>query len=135
MPKDISVSLKVLGRIPPMLDEPNLEKDLLSSDTIANKAIHSDIYAQNLYAALCNNRFFYGDKEWTCSWRMAGGIVAELVDTNGDYMDYYCSGISSKNGYVSEGFVTDEIKLDLMKLGWTFKPYESKLSSRITKNS
>lgn len=104
----------------------NLEKDLLASDTIAQKCINSNIYAQNLYAALCNNRFFYGDKEWTCSWRYAGGLVAQLVDTNGDYMDYYCSGIGSGEivGFVAESVVTDEIKLDLMKIGWVIKPYE-----------
>ena len=102
--------------------KPNLELDLMKSDEIANKCIHSNIYSQNLYACLCNNRFFYGDEEWSCSWRMSGGIVADLVDKNGDYMDYYCSGVSNSNGYVSEGIVTEEISLDLMKLGWTIKP-------------
>ncbi len=126
MLKDILVFSRVLERIPPMLNEPDLEQDLLKSDTIANKAIHSNVYAQNLYAALCNNRFFYGDKQWTCSWRMAGGIVAQLVDTNENYMDYYCSGMSDKTGYIPESIVTEEISLDLMKLGWIIKSYESK---------
>lgn len=102
----------------------DLEKDLLQSDYIANKCISNSIYAQNLYAALCNNRFFYNGIQWTCSWRMAGGIVANIVDTNGDYMDYYCSGISTTNGYVTEGFVTDEVRADLLKLGWTIQSYE-----------
>lgn len=114
---------------------PNLELDLLKSDEIANKAIHSDVYAQNLYAALCNNRFFYNDKEWTCSWRHAGGIVADLVDTNGNYLDYYCSGMSNTKGYVPESIVTDEIRLDLMKIGWIVKPYEPKfIASTYTNN-
>lgn len=115
--------------------KPNLELDLMKSDEIANKCIHSDIYAQNLYAALCNNRFFYNEEEWTCSWRHAGGIVADLVDANGDYMDYYCSGVASKNGYLPEGTVSDEIKLDLIKLGWVVKPYEPKLKPGIYQNS
>jgi len=104
--------------------KPRLDLDLMKSDEIANKCIHSEVYAQNLYAALCNNRFFYGDQEWTCSWRSSGGIVADLVDQNGDYMDYYCSGMGSLGGYVLEGIVTEEVALDLMKIGWTFKPYE-----------
>ena len=112
----------------------NLELDLMKSDEIANKCIHSEIYSQNLYAALCNNRFFYGDEEWTCSWRFAGGIVADIRDKGEDYMDWYCSGIGSKEGYVSEGSVTDEIKLDLIKLGWIVKPYEPKLEPGIYKN-
>ena len=115
--------------------KPDLELDLLKSDEIVNKCIHSKIYSQNLYAALCNNRFFYGEEEWTCSWRFAGGIVADLRDMGEDYITFYCSGIASKeNGYVPEGVVTEEISLDLMKLGWTVKPYEPKLEPGIYKN-
>jgi len=105
--------------------KPNLELDLMKSDEIANKCIHSDIYAQNLYAALCNNRFFYGDEEWSCSWRHAGSIVSEIVG-DGDYMTYYCNG--------NEGTVTDEIRIDLMKLGWTIKPYEPRLEPGVYTN-
>lgn len=105
----------------------NLEYDLRSSPEILSKARNSEVYSQNLYAALCNNRFFYGDKEWTCSWRHAGGIIADMRQ-EGDYIDWYCSGIGSdpesSQGYVGESFVTDEIKLDLMKLGWIVKPYD-----------
>lgn len=105
--------------------KPNLELDLMKSDEIANKCLNSDIYSQNLYAALCNNRFFYSDEEWTCSWRFAGGIVADLRNS-GDYMDWYCSGMTNKEGYVPESVVTEEVSLDLMRLGWVIKPYESK---------
>ena len=98
--------------------KPNLEFDLFNNDTILEKCKHSLVYSQNLYAALCNNRFFYNEEEWTCSWRHAGSIVAEIVG-EGDYTTYYCSG--------NESVVTEEISLDLMKLGWTIKPYEPKL--------
>ena len=107
------------------MNKPNLENDLKNSDTIKEKCKHSEIYSQNLYSALCNNRFFYGTDEWTCSWRYAGGIVADIVG-NGDYMQYYCSGISDREGFVGEGFVTDEVRTDLLKLGWIVKPYEEK---------
>lgn len=105
------------------MNKPNLEHDLLNSNTIKNKCLHSEIYSQNLYAALCNNRFFYGDKIWTCSWRYSGGIVSEINNRN-EYMDYYCSGIGGREGFVGEGFVTDEVRTDLLKLGWIVKPYE-----------
>jgi hypothetical protein len=53
----------------------------------------------------------------------------------GDYIDWYCSGIGSQGEgyglnsrtpdldpdgrtYVPEGVVTDEIKIDLQQLGW-----------------
>lgn len=105
----------------------NLEYDLRSSPEILTKARNSKVYSQNLYAALCNNRFFYGDKEWVCSWRYAGGIVADMRQ-EGDYIDWYCSGISSGiDGYVGEGFATEEIKLDLAKIGWIIRPYDNEI--------
>lgn len=103
----------------------SLEKDLLTNVTIVDKAKNSQVYCQNLYAAMCNNRFFYNNEEWTCSWRYSGGIISDILNS-GDYIDWYCSGLASDviAGYVSEGCVTDEIKLDLLKMGWTIRPYE-----------
>jgi len=95
----------------------NLGYDLRSNERMLSKARNSEVYCEQLYAALCNNQFFYGDKEWTCTWRFAGGIISDMIQ-KGDYIDWYCSG--------NEGFVTDEIKLDLMMMGWIVKPYESK---------
>ena len=83
---------------------------------------------------MTNNRFFYGDEEWTCSWRMSGGIVADLRDKGETYLDWYCSGMANKEGYVPESVVTPEISLDLMKLGWTIKPYEPRLEPGVYKN-
>jgi hypothetical protein len=54
--------------------------------------------------------------------------VAELRG-QGDYIDWYCSGImgvgeaDSFQGYVSESTVTDEIRQDLFAIGWTVEPY------------
>jgi hypothetical protein len=99
----------------------SLECDLINNERIVSKCNNSDIYSQNLYAALCNNRFFYGNNEWSCSWRMSGGIVADLRDCGEDYLDWYCSGMGNAAGIVPEGFVTEEIRLDLIKLGWTIR--------------
>lgn len=120
----------------------NLEYDLRSTDWVAEKCAN-EAYAQNLYAALCNNQFMKNDvwpllqdKKWSCSWRYAGGIVADIRE-QGDYMDYYCSGIRDVEyddelnkqwdgrGYVQESVVTDEIKQDLFKLGWLVVPYDN----------
>lgn len=102
----------------------DLEKDLLNDEHIKNKCLSNPIYAQHLYAALCNNRFFYNADEWTCSWRYAGGLVSQMTNSSGDYLDYYCSGISDRKEFVSEGTVTDEVRWDLLGLGWSIKPYE-----------
>jgi len=109
----------------------NLEYDLRSNDWILQKVREKDYYAQNLYAALCNNDFqkldvipILKNDTWSCSWRYAGGIIADMRK-QGDYIDWYCSGMGGLVGtqdqdalYVSESTVTDEIKQDLKKLGW-----------------
>ena len=63
----------------------NLEYDLRSTKWICDKAKSTKTYAQNLYAALCNNDFQKNEvwtrlenKTWGCSWRHAGGIVADM---------------------------------------------------------
>ena len=107
----------------------NLAHDLLISEYITNKCKASMIYAQNLYSSFCNNLFLKNDEEWSCSWRYAGGIVAEIRDVGEDYIDFYCSGIGSGHeGYVGESCVTDEIRDDLLQLGWTIKSYDPSVS-------
>ena len=111
----------------------NLEYDLRSTDWILEKVRGDDVYAQNLYAAMCNRQFqklevmpVLKDERWSASWRHAGGIIADMR-MQGDYIDWYCSGIGDGLGngdldgnkeYVSEGVVTDEIREDLKQLGW-----------------
>lgn len=94
----------------------DLEYILLNTDWILAKVRDSDVYAQCLYAALCNNEFqrqavwpLLKGETWSCSWRYAGGIIADMQE-KGDYMDWYCSG--------GEGMVDEEIREDLFKLGW-----------------
>jgi hypothetical protein len=125
--------------VDPKWQKDNLEYDLRSTDWILTKARASDSYAQNIYAALCNNDFtklevlpILKEEKWSCSWRHAGGIVADMRQ-EGDYIDWYCSGIGNKelgNGldgadgidYVPEGCITKEIRADLQELGWVPAP-------------
>lgn len=134
----------------------NMEYDLCSTDWILEKVRSSYAYAQNLYAAMCNNEFQKveledtpenvvevltdGPPTWSCSWRHAGGVIADMQQ-RGDYIDWYCSGIRDSSRptdeewlswtpeqrsdytniyskYVPESMVTDEIRADLLKLGW-----------------
>jgi hypothetical protein len=118
----------------------SLERDMKDARWFVDKIRTSDSYAQNLYAALCNNAFqkldvipVLRDEVWSCTWRYAGGVVAD-IRCEGDYMDWYCSGIfgdpkeidyaaAEAQGfdiakYVAESVVTDEIKQDLKQLGW-----------------
>jgi hypothetical protein len=111
----------------------NLEYELRTCEWILTKVRESDKYAQNLYAAMCNMQFqkldvlpILKNDLWSCSWRHSGGIIADMRQ-QGDYIDWYCSGIggglgngdeNGDRGYVPEGTVTEEIKIDLNKLGW-----------------
>ena len=123
----------------------NMEYDLLTTDWILEKVRASNAYAQNLYAAMCNMQWRkremwpeLKEQNWSCSWRYAGGIVADMRQ-EGDYIDWYCSGMGGLNqeydgeetneqwqkrtGYVSESVITDEIERDLNQLGWAPIPY------------
>lgn len=116
----------------------------VKNDPVIMAKLQDNRYAQNVYASLCNMRWqpqevwpVLSEEYWTCSWRSAGGFVADLRGCGEDYMDYYCSGIRggfdlskssdedyfTKNGYVSEGEVTDEIREDFARLGWTPSPW------------
>ena len=127
----------------------NMEYDLLTTDWILEKVRADDAYAQNLYAAMCNNDFIKmevipilrqnPDKDyWSASWRYAGGIIADMQQ-KGDYIDWYCSGMGGLAGgwdkdeetfsewaartkYVPEGCITGEIRNDLQRLGWAVAP-------------
>ena len=117
----------------PAWQEDNMEYDLRTCDWMLDKVRGSDRYAQNLYAAICNNDFqkhavipILSNKTWSASWRHAGGIVADM-QAKGDYIDWYCSGIGDGlgngdadgiKGYVPESVVTEEVRLDLKELGW-----------------
>lgn len=125
----------------------NLERDMKDARWFVDKVRASESYAQNLYAALCNNAFqkldvmpILKDEVWSCTWRYAGGIVAD-IRSEGNYMDWYCSGIRdtglyNEDGltmelseeqlanmamvakYVPESIITEEIRVDFALLGW-----------------
>ena len=132
--------------VDPEWQKDNMEYDLRSTQWIIDKTKNDEVYAQHLYAAMCNNDFTKNDvwpilteKRWSCSWRHAGGIIADMQG-KGDYIDWYCSGIRDAKvldddefraltkeqqesyiqgkKFVPESCVTDEIREDLLKLGW-----------------
>jgi hypothetical protein len=129
----------------------DLIEDIYRDDEVLNKIRTREDYAQNLYAAWCNMQWCPKelwptlrqdpDKDlWTASWRGAGGIIAQFRK-QGDYMDWYCSGMGgvatydveegeaymAKMKYVPEGTITEEIAADLNRLGWFPVPYDDDL--------
>jgi hypothetical protein len=106
----------------------NLERDVRSTDWIVTKIRQHEIYAQNFYAALCNNQYQPRDVwgilkniNWDCSWRYAAGLIAEIREDE-SYIDWYCSGTGFAGtdfaGFVEESYVTVEIETDLNNIGW-----------------
>ena len=77
-------------------------------------------FATDVYRALCNMRWkkLDVDYHYSCSWRYAGRLVAEIRDVDEGYLDFYCSG--------GEGFVSIEIEHLLNDLGWLPVPWKDK---------
>ena len=106
----------------------NLERDIRSTDWIISKVRQQEIYAQNLYAALCNNEYVPQDVwgilkniHWDCTWSYAASLVAEIREDD-SYIDWYCSGTgfagTDFTGFVEESYVTEEVEYDFNQIGW-----------------
>jgi hypothetical protein len=106
----------------------NLERDVRGTDWIVTKIRKHEIYAQNFYAALCNNSYAPQDVwgilkniTWDCSWRYAANLISDIREDE-SYIDWYCSGTGFKGtdftGFVEESYITEEIELDINTIGW-----------------
>ena len=97
----------------------SLESHLHRNKEIKEK-IQDKVFAERLYASLCNMQWKYkADEElWACTWRYAGAMVAELRNQEEEYLDFYCSG--------NEGIVDSEIGSLLGEMGWNPVPYGMK---------
>lgn len=93
----------------------NMERDLAQLGDL----VEDDEFANELYRSSCNTSWVHEDgSTWSCSWRYAGGMVADLRNERRgphsthyeDYLEFYCLG--------GEGTVSDRIAKTLGKLGW-----------------
>lgn len=96
-----------------------------------------DYFAQNWYAAFCNNDFKVDEEYfWSASWRSSGGDVATIRgmhDIHEDYIDWYCSGMGTfseildkatkpETKYVPEATITPEVEACLKEIGFVLIP-------------
>ena len=90
--------------------QPSLERDLGLSTRIRG-LVCRELFATLLYSALCNTAWRHKATgiPWSCSWRHAGAVVANLR-CQGDYMDWYCS--------MGEGLVDEQVLTEIEALGW-----------------
>jgi hypothetical protein len=97
----------------------NLEFDV---QTLSARLRHDDTFAYELYCALCNVDWSHADgTEWSRSWRYSAGLIATLRGRGEDYMDFYCSGISTH----AEGTISERVAEAMADLGWTGTAYGS----------
>lgn len=114
----------------------NLTQEIRSSKWLSQKIKANDSYAQNLYAALCDNIFQKNEfltilkgVTWSCTWDHAGLTLSNIRGEPAEY--FYYSGLFNTESsyedddfkrhelnYVSEGEVTHEVRQDLRQLGW-----------------
>lgn len=115
----------------------NLEVDM-AKDAIVIAYLKDKNVAIEFYSAMCNMRWrkiitIPEDEQiieklkgidstiWSCSWRSAGGIIADIrhynYNTKEDYMDFYCSG--------NEGLVSNLVMECFGRMGWTPVPWEN----------
>lgn len=116
----------------------DLENDMKSCPKIIAYCAHEDI-ATDFYRALCNMQWRKKDARtedekivdrlmgeepdvWSCTWRYAGGIIADIRNEhhskNEDYLSFYCAG--------QEGTVTPLVEECFGDLGWIQCPYDDK---------
>lgn len=97
----------------------DMETDVLNANWLCQKIRTNTAYAQSFYAGLCNNLFHKtnapDDAICSFSWRHAGAVVAD-IRKQGDYLDWYCSGLV--DSATPEGEIVPEIAADIEKLGW-----------------
>lgn len=117
------------------LDPSSLEREM-AKDAIVIAYLKDENTAGEFYSALCNMRWrklsILSEDEriidklkgvesdvWSCSWRYAGGIIADIrnanYNTTEDYMDFYCHG--------NEGWVSDLVKECFNRMGWVEHPW------------
>lgn len=96
-----------------MSEKPDFEKTL--AEAFGERIKTDDAFCVDLWCALANVDWYHpaSGTEFSCSFRCAGGIIAEIRGSGG-YMDWYCSGPAAE--------VSDFIRRSLKKRGWICDP-------------
>lgn len=117
------------------LGHPDLYFEMCNDSIVIAYLSDQDIAVQ-FYSALCNMRWrkdsFLSDDEriinklkgseldvWSCSWRAAGGFIADIRNTHHNksegYLDFYCHG--------DEGVITPLVEECFGRMGWVPYPW------------
>lgn len=119
----------------------DLELELKDNAAVCQRIADNEVFAQHVYAALCNQQFYpqgepqTEDTVFSCTWRYAGEVIANIrnhyyhepqnTGIEEDYLHWYCSGMGFLDGAVEEGVVTDEVRQVFHEMGWDIVAYPS----------
>ena len=117
----------------------DLSRDMAADPEIIS-LLEDDEIARDFYRALCNmrwrKRIVLTNEEqvidklkgieagvWSCTWRTAGAIIADIrhanYDTGENYMDFYCSG--------NESYISELVYENFDRLGWDPLPWPDEI--------
>jgi hypothetical protein len=94
------------------------ERDLHSSPAF-RLLCQDDDFAAALYTALENQDWIKDGEVFGCSFRYAGGLVADLRDKNECYLGWYCSKPRDCSYITDEHAIRQDVRDALAGLGWT----------------
>ena len=106
---------------------PLIVEELYQADVITYKLQNSREYADDLYCSLCNNIWVKDGHECHLSWREAASEVAKLRGKGEYYLEFYPHmsprfvQVDGSNVPLSEGYVSSEIREDMLHIGWSVK--------------
>lgn len=84
------------------------EDQSISFEVLLNKLfsekVQNENFAKKLYDCLCNTIWYNKTTNdiYSCTWRYAGGIVADMRKKGENYLDFYCQGFSDEGDYHQE---------------------------------
>ena len=106
---------------------PLIVEELNHAEIIIYKAQNNREYADDLYCSLCNNIWVKDGHECHLSWREAASEVAKLRNKGEYYLEFYphmsakTIQVNGKKVPLSEGYVSSEIREDMLHIGWSVK--------------
>lgn len=106
----------------PETDAPSLEVDL-AGDSAFLARVSDAGFAHALYETLCNREFRKAgsDGRWSCTWRYAGGMIADLRGKGEGYLDFYLAEPRDSQGVALGGRLPGlmaEVEAEFLRLGW-----------------
>jgi hypothetical protein len=87
----------------------NFEQDL--TELLGERMREDSAFACRVYGSLGNVEWQHAQATYSCSFRYAGELIAEMRDQGEDYLDFYCSSPA--------GVVDSDVRAALGARGWT----------------